>query len=84
MGCGTFVQHFMASKCFQKAFELDAREADAARQLAEGFSEEQEWDLIEVVMNQTIEGKGKFEDSHYYWSPAYIPCIYPVIYTLFS
>jgi len=60
------------------------READAARQLAEGFSEEQEWDLIEVVMNQTIEGKGKFEDSHYYWSPAYIPCIYPVIYTLFS
>ncbi len=63
MGCGTFVQHFMASKCFQKAFELDAREADAARQLAEGFSEEREWDLVEVVTNRTIEGKGGFEDA---------------------
>ncbi len=72
-----------ASKCFQKAFELDAREADAARQLANGFLEEQEWDLIEVVMNWTIEGKGGFEDSHYCWSPAYIPHVYPIVYTLF-
>ncbi|KAJ7115490.1 hypothetical protein C8R43DRAFT_902679, partial [Mycena crocata] len=31
-----------ASKCFQKAFELDAREADAARRLADGFAEERE------------------------------------------
>ena len=45
------------------AFELDAREADAARQLAEGFAEEREWDLIEVVANRTIEGKGGFKDS---------------------
>ncbi len=72
MGCGTFVQHFiiashlssnLALKCFQKAFELNAREADAARQLAEGFLEEQEWDLVKVVMNRTIEGKGRFEDT---------------------
>lgn len=47
-----------ASKCFQKAFELDAREAEAARRLAEGFAEEREWDLVEVVARRTIEGEG--------------------------
>ncbi|KAJ7647495.1 superkiller protein 3 [Roridomyces roridus] len=47
-----------ASKCFQKAFELDAREADAARRLADGFAEEREWDLVEVVAKRTIEGEG--------------------------
>ena len=47
-----------ASKCFQKAFELDAREAYAARRLAEGFAEEREWDLVEVVARRTIEGEG--------------------------
>jgi superkiller protein 3 len=47
-----------ASKCFQKAFELDSREAYAARRLAEGFAEEQEWDLVEVVARRTIEGEG--------------------------
>src|SRR5882762_9619966 len=50
-----------ASKCFQKAFELDAREAEAARRLAEGFAEEREWDLVEVVAKRTIEGEGGFE-----------------------
>ena len=47
-----------ASKCFQKAFELDPREAYAARRLAEGFAEEREWDLVEVVARRTIEGEG--------------------------
>ncbi|KAG8752591.1 Superkiller protein 3 [Ceratobasidium sp. 428] len=47
-----------ASKCFQKAFELDAREGDAARRLAEGFADEREWDLVEVVARRTIEGEG--------------------------
>lgn len=47
-----------ASKCFQKAFELDPREADAARRLAEGFAEDREWDLVEVVARRTIEGEG--------------------------
>ncbi|KAL4253450.1 hypothetical protein ABKN59_002079 [Abortiporus biennis] len=50
-----------ASKCFQKAFELDPREAEAARRLAEGFAEEQEWDLVEVVSRRTIEGEGGLE-----------------------
>ncbi|EGN99549.1 hypothetical protein SERLA73DRAFT_159810 [Serpula lacrymans var. lacrymans S7.3] len=40
------------------AFELDPREADAARRLAEGFADEREWDLVEVVARRTIEGEG--------------------------
>lgn len=47
-----------SSKCFQKAFELDSREDEAARRLAVGFAEEQEWDLVEVVARRTIEGEG--------------------------
>jgi len=47
-----------ASKCFQKAFELDPREGDAARRLAEGFAEDRDWDLVEVIARRTIEGEG--------------------------
>ena len=47
-----------AAKCFQKAFELDAREVDAAQRLAHSFAEEREWDLVEVVAKRTIEGEG--------------------------
>lgn len=47
-----------ASKCFQKAFELDPREASAAKRLAEGFADEREWDLVEVVARRTIDGEG--------------------------
>ncbi|KAI8969575.1 TPR-like protein [Trametes punicea] len=52
-----------ASKCFQKAFELDPREAEAARRLAEGFAEEGEWDLVDVVARRTIEGEGGLEEG---------------------
>lgn len=47
-----------SSKCFQKAFELDARETIAARRLAEGFANDREWDLVEVVAQRTIVGEG--------------------------
>ncbi|EJD03262.1 TPR-like protein [Fomitiporia mediterranea MF3/22] len=47
-----------AAKCFQKAFELDAREVDAAQRLAHSFAEDREWDLVEVVARRTIEGEG--------------------------
>lgn len=47
-----------ASKCFQKAFELDPRETIAAERLANGFAEEQEWELLEVIAKRTIEGEG--------------------------
>lgn len=62
-----------ASKCFQKAFELDAREGDAARRLAEGFAEEREWDLVEVIANRTIEGEGGFESSQEIMAGRYLP-----------
>jgi superkiller protein 3 len=52
-----------ASKCFQKAFELDPREAVAARHLAEGFANDREWDLVEVVVRRTIEGEGTVQPS---------------------
>lgn len=52
-----------ASKCFQKAFELDATQADAARRLAERFADEREWDLVEVVARRTIEGEGGNEQA---------------------
>ncbi|KAF8342132.1 TPR-like protein [Cantharellus anzutake] len=52
-----------ATKCFQKAVELDLREADAARRLAEGFADESDWDLVEVVARRTIEGEGGAEDQ---------------------
>jgi superkiller protein 3 len=52
-----------ASKCFQKAFELDAREVDSARRLAEGFAEEREWDLVEVIAKRAIEGEGGVPDG---------------------
>ena len=50
--------HIRSSKCFQKAFELDARETVAARRLAEGFANDREWDLVEVVAQRTIDGEG--------------------------
>ena len=62
-----------ASKCFQKAFELDAREGDAARRLAEGFAEDREWDLVEVIANRTIEGEGGFESSQEIMAGRYLP-----------
>ncbi|EJD52731.1 TPR-like protein [Auricularia subglabra TFB-10046 SS5] len=63
-----------ASKCFQKAFELDAREADAARRLAEGFANDQEWDLVDIVARRTIEGEGgpQGADAHRHNYPAAI------------
>ncbi|KAG1807181.1 hypothetical protein EV424DRAFT_1350751 [Suillus variegatus] len=47
-----------ASKRFQETFELDAHESEAVRRLAEGFADEREWDLVEVVARRTIDGEG--------------------------
>ena len=63
-----------ASKCFQKAFELDPRETDAAQRLAQGFAEEREWDLVEVVARRTIDGEGGLEGGVDAVAPArYLP-----------
>ena len=47
-----------ASRCFQKAFELDASHANAARRLVPGFADAREWDLIEAVARRAITGGG--------------------------
>lgn len=44
-----------ASKCFQKAFELDGAEELAARYLAEEFTELEEWDLVEVIARRVVD-----------------------------
>lgn len=47
-----------ALRCFQKAFELDAREADAARRLATGLANDDEWAQVRLIANRVMEGEG--------------------------
>ena len=47
-----------SAKCFQKAFELDPKESEAARRLAQTFAEDREWDLVEVIARRVIKGEG--------------------------
>jgi superkiller protein 3 len=47
-----------ALKCFQKAFELDATEADAARLLATGYANDDEWAQVRIIANRVMEGEG--------------------------
>ena len=44
-----------AYKCFQKAFELDASELDAAERLAQDFANTRQWELVEVVARRVLE-----------------------------
>ncbi|KAG1745363.1 superkiller protein 3 [Suillus paluster] len=48
-----------ASKCFQKAFELDARA------LRKASLTSAEWDLVEVVARRTIDGEGGMASAKY-------------------
>jgi superkiller protein 3 len=50
-----------ALKCFQKAFELDATEADAARRLAFGYADEDEWAQVRAIATRVMEGEGGVE-----------------------
>ena len=50
-----------ALKCFQKAFELDATEADAAHRLAKGYANEDEWGLVRSIATRVMEGEGGVE-----------------------
>ena len=47
-----------ASKCFQKAFEMDATEYGAARRLVEHFANQREWSLVEVIARRVVEAEG--------------------------
>jgi superkiller protein 3 len=48
-----------AYRCFQKAFELDAGEVDAAERLAQDFAESRQWDLVEVVARRVLQASRK-------------------------
>ena len=43
-----------AYKCFQKAFELDAGEVDAAERLAQDFADTRQWELVEVIARRVL------------------------------
>lgn len=43
-----------ATKCFQKAFELDASQVEAAEALAKTFAEANEWELVEVISRRVL------------------------------
>jgi superkiller protein 3 len=53
--------HTRALKCFQKAFELDATEADAARRLAMGYADDDEWASVRTIAVRVMEGEGGVE-----------------------
>ncbi|KAK7206873.1 hypothetical protein BZA70DRAFT_117069 [Myxozyma melibiosi] len=48
-----------AGKCFHKAFELDATEAEAAKRLTETFANERDWELVEVIASRFAEAEKK-------------------------
>jgi superkiller protein 3 len=48
-----------AYKCFQKAFELDAGEADAAERLAQDFADTRQWELVEIVAQRVLQASRK-------------------------
>jgi len=50
-----------ALKCFQKAFELDPTEADAARRLAIGYANDEEWASVRTIATRVMEGEGGVE-----------------------
>ena len=47
-----------ALKCYQKAFELDPTEADAARLLATGCANDDEWAQVRLIATRVMEGEG--------------------------
>ena len=48
-----------ADKCFQRAFELDAGEIEAAERLAKDFADSGQWDLVEVIARRVLEASRK-------------------------
>ncbi|CED83821.1 TPR repeat-containing protein [Phaffia rhodozyma] len=50
-----------ASRCFQHAFELDPRQGEAAKRLADNFADAKEWELVEIISKRVIEGEGGLE-----------------------
>jgi superkiller protein 3 len=50
-----------AQRCFQKAFELDPTEADAAHRLAVAVANEDEWASVRTIAMRVMQGEGGVE-----------------------
>ncbi len=50
-----------AQRCFQKAFDLDATQGEAAHRLVLGLAEEREWALVDIIAKRVIAGEGGLE-----------------------
>ncbi|WVO14451.1 hypothetical protein L204_102085 [Cryptococcus depauperatus] len=50
-----------ALKCFQRAFELDATQADSARRLAIGYADDDEWARVKAIALRVMESEGGLE-----------------------
>lgn len=50
-----------ALKCYQKAFELDATEAEAAHRLAIGYANDDEWAQVRAIATRVMQGEGGVE-----------------------
>jgi superkiller protein 3 len=48
-----------AYKCFQKAFELDPGEVEAAESLASDFANSRQWDLVELISHRVLSASRK-------------------------
>lgn len=73
MECACPSDPIRASKCFQKAFELDPRESMAAKRLAGGFADDGEWELVEVIAKRAIEGEGGLDSGFKEGAPGALP-----------
>jgi superkiller protein 3 len=52
-----------AEKCFHEAFELSSAEVEAARELASGYAEAEEWDLVEIIVRRIVQGNERVRES---------------------
>ncbi|ORY31409.1 putative translation repressor [Naematelia encephala] len=50
-----------ALKCYQKAFELDATEAEAGHLLAIGYANDDEWAQVRIIAMRVMQGEGGVE-----------------------
>ncbi|KAL7425055.1 Superkiller protein 3 [Cryptotrichosporon argae] len=50
-----------ALMCFQKAFELDATETEAAHRLASGYALQDEWSSVRTIATRVMSGEGGVE-----------------------
>jgi superkiller protein 3 len=52
-----------AIKCFQRAFELDATETEAAHKLASLYADQEQWEQVRAIASRVMEGEGGLEGA---------------------